>query len=168
LAALSLVCCLLVWFVGVPRVQDTFADGISDGIATEVSNQIARSGTRLEPGTHTLSMQQLEEQLRGSSETNNVDDITFSAQNGVLDLSFGSQGQSFGYTGVPEVENGAFVLNDTETVGGDWIERIFPSDKLANAVEGGVNSFFDANNLDIVSVSAENDELIFDTETSGQ
>lgn len=168
LAALGLVCCVVLWFAGIPRFQDFVADGISDGIATEVANQVRSSGTQLDPGTHVISMAELEQQLRGSSETGNVDDISFSAQNGELDLSFGSQGQSFGYTGVPVAEDGEFKLTQVDSTGEAWLERIFPSDKMAGAVESGVNSFFDANGLDIVGVTAENDELVIETVESGQ
>lgn len=113
-------------------------------------------------------MTQLEQQLQGSGQTGNVDEIAFSAQGGEIILSLGSQGQSFEYTATPVAENGRLELTSVDSTGGGFVEQVFPSDKLAGAVEGGVNSYFDANGLEIVGVTAENDELVIETAASGQ
>jgi hypothetical protein len=168
LAALALLCCLALWFVGLPRLQDTVSDGIRDGLSTEIADQLGGTGATLQPGTHTISMDELEQQLRTSGNTENVDDIRFTAENGRLTLAFGSQGQSFEYTGVPVAENGELQLTDVESTGGGFLERFFPAGKLADAVEGGVNSYFSAQGLDVVGVTAENDQLVIETEASGQ
>jgi hypothetical protein len=167
LALLALLCCVVGWFVGLPRLQDSIADGIGDGLSTEVANQIANSGGQTGPGTYTISMTELEQQLRGSSNTGNVDDIAFTAQDGRLELRFGSQGQSFDYTGVPVAQDGRLEMTDVSTNGGGFLERFFPADKLAGAVEGGVNSYFEAQGLRIVNVTADNDQLVIETERGG-
>lgn len=168
LAALSLICCVLLWFVGLPRLQDSIADGLSDGLATEVAEQLGGPGVDLGPGTHTISMADLERQMRASGETDNVDDINFSAENGRLELSFGSQGQSFGYIGDPVAEDGQLVMTNVESEGGGWVDQFFPADKLAGAIEDGVNAYFAAQGLEIVSVTAENNELVVETAETGQ
>jgi len=166
LAGLSLICCVLLIFVAWPRFQDTIADGISEGLSTEVAEQIGPGGADLQPGTYTISMTELEQQLAGSDATQGVEDIAFSAQNGEIILEFGSGGQTFGYSGVPVAENGELVLTEVTVDGGlpDWI---FPADKLASAIEGGVNSYFEAQGLDITSVTAENDELVIEAVEAG-
>lgn len=164
LAGLALICCVLLIFVGLPRFQDSIADSISEGLSTEVAEQFNVPSGDLQPGTYTISMTELEQQFSGNA---NVDDFTFSAQNGEIILSFGSQGQSFDYSGVPVAENGRLVMTDVEATGGGWLDRLFPADKLADAVEGGVNSYFEAQGLRIVSVTAENDELVVEAEDAG-
>lgn len=168
LAGLTLVCCLLLWFVGLPRLQDSIADGIQEGLATEVAQQLGASGARLEPGTHTLSVADLERELQTSSGTDNVDNITFTAENGQLRLELDSQGQGFGYTAVPVAQDGRFELSEVDSTGDTFLDRIFPPDKLAGAVEGGVNSYFESQGLAITSVTAENGELVFETTNAGR
>lgn len=166
LAGLSLLCCVLVWFVGLPRLQDSVADGISDGLSTEVAEQFDAAGGQLEPGTHTISMADLESRLQQNSETNNVDDISFAAENGQLVLEFGSQDQTFNYTATPVAENGRLELTNVDADNG-FLNRLFPADKLAGAIEGGVNEYFEARGLRIVGVTAENGELVIETERGG-
>lgn len=166
LAGLALICCVLLIFVGLPRFQDSIADSISDSLSTEVANQINVPAGDLQAGTYTISMEQLEQQFAAEGNAN-VDDFTFSAQNGEIKLSFGSQGQSFDYSGVPVAQNGRLELTDVSADGGGWLDRLFPADKLASAVEGGVNSYFEAQGLRIVSVTAENDELVIEAEEAG-
>ncbi len=169
LALLALLCCVVGWFVGIPRIQDSIADGISEGLSTEVAQQFSRAGLpQGEGGTYTISMSDLEQQMQTQNNTGNVDDITFTAQNGTLELSFGSQGQSFDYSGVPVAQDGRFELTDVSTNGGGILERLFPADKLADAVEGGVNRYFEAQGLRITSVSAENDQLVIEAEPAGR
>lgn len=165
LAALALVCCLLLWFVGLPRFQDQVADGIREGLSTEISEQVERSGVQAEAGTQVISLADLEADLQNNA---GVEDANFTAENGELSLTFGSQGQEFGYSGVPVAENGRFELTDIESTGGGFLDQFFPADKLADAVEGGINSYSEANRLEIVNVTAENDELVFETQEAGQ
>lgn len=160
---LSLVCCLLLFFVGVPRFQGFVADGIGHALSTQVAEQVGPGGIDLQPGTYTISMTELEQQLANAESTQGVEDIAFSAENGEIVLEFGSGGQTFGYSGVPVAEDGRLVLTDVTVEGGlpDWI---FPADTLAGAIESGVNSYFDAQELDIVAVTAENDELVIEAQ----
>lgn len=166
LAALSLVCCVLLVFVAGPRIQDEVSEGIGDALSTEVANQIDTTGADLEPGTHTISMTDLEQQLEASGNVQNLDEIEFSAQNGEVIFSFGSGGQAFEFSGVPVAENGNLELTEVNSTGGlpDWL---FPPDKLANAVESGINAYFDNQGLDIASVTAENDELVIEAVEAG-
>ncbi len=168
LALLALLCCVVGWFVGLPRIQDSIADGISEGLSTEVAELVASSGVpQGEAGTYTISMADLEQRMR-SQGAQNVDDMGFTAESGTLELSFGSQGQSFDYSGVPVAQDGRFELTDIRTTGGGFLENLFPADKLADAVEGGINRYFEAQGLRIVGVTAENDELVIETESGGR
>lgn len=164
LALLTLVCCVVLWFVALPQFQESIADDIEDGLATEVARQIDPVGAQLDAGTHTISMEDLEQQLQDTAGVNNVDDISFTAQNDLLVLAFGSQGQEFSYSGVPVAQGGRMELTNVESTGGGFLNQFFPADILADAVEGGVNSFFRAQGFGIVSVSAENDQLVIETQ----
>ncbi len=168
LALLALLCCVVGWFVGLPRIQDSIADGISEGLSTEVAELAIPDGMpQGEAGTYTISVSDLEQRMR-SQGTQNVDDISFTAENGTLELSFGSQGQSFDYTGSPVARDGRFELTDVSTNGGGFLERLFPADKLADAVEGGINQSFEAQGLRVVNVTAESGELVIETEPAGR
>jgi hypothetical protein len=162
LAALTLVCCLALWFVALPQFQDSIANEIRDGLSTEVARQVD------ETGDHTISMTELERELQGAAGVDNVDDMTFRATGGELVLSFGSQGQEFSYSGVPMARDGRMELTNVESTGGAFLDRVFPADKLADAVEGGVNGYFIARGLEITGVTAENNEMVFETREAGQ
>lgn len=169
LAVLALLCCVVGWFVGLPRLQDSIADDISEELSTQVADLVDSSGLpQGQPGTYTISMADLERRMDTSGNTDNVDNITLSANNGTLELSFGSQGQSFDYTGVPVAQDGRFELTDVSTSGGGFLERFFPADKLADAVEGGINRYFEAQGLRIVNVTAQNGDLVIEAEDAGR
>ena len=167
LAALALICCLLLWFVGLPRFQDSIADGIEEGLSTEVSRQIERSGVDASAGTHTISMSELEQEFENAAGTQGVEDYAFTAENGEVSVTFGSQGQEFGYSGTPVAENGRLELTNVESVGGGFLDQFFPADKMAGAIEGGVNNYLETQGLELVSVSAENNELVLETREGG-
>jgi hypothetical protein len=169
LAVLALLCCVVGWFFGLPRFQNAFADSIGEALSTEVANQVAVSGvTPGQAGTYTISMADLERQIERSGNINNVEDIGFTAENGRIELRFGSTGQSFDYTGVPVAQDGRLELTDVTSSGGGFLERLFPAGKLANAVEDGINSYFETQNLRIVNITAENNQLVIETEPTGR
>ncbi|MDQ4044968.1 MAG: hypothetical protein M3173_05915, partial [Chloroflexota bacterium] len=135
LALLSLVCCLVVWFVALPQFQESIAHDIRDGLATEVARQIDRTGVQVDPGTHTISMAALEEELQNTPGLGNIEDMEFFADNGELALTFGSQGQELGYAGEPLAVDGRMELVNVESTGGGFLDQFFPAEELAGAVE---------------------------------
>src|SRR5690606_4662979 len=63
MAGLVLVCCLVGWFVLLPRIEDQLTEGISEGLSTQVAEQLDAAGVDVGPGTHTLDVAQIESEL---------------------------------------------------------------------------------------------------------
>lgn len=153
---LVLLCCLVGYFVAVPRFRDSVGEGIAESVSTEVSGQIGTG--QITPGTYKLSVKELQRQLETQLDGQNVEDLGISVDPNGLSLAFTANGQRIGYSGTPVVENGRFVLNDM-TVDNDVLGFILPADKLGDAIESGVNDYFSAQGLAIGSLQLGEDEI---------
>lgn len=158
---LLIICCIVGVFVVGPRIQDGIADGLSEALSTEVSQQI--DIPNIDTGTQTLDVAELEQQLQANiGNEQNVDDVQLSVNpDGVVQLTIRSGGQDIGYTGRIAAENGELQIEDMET-DTNWLGYILPPDKLASAIENGVNEAFAAQGKQIVSVTPGNDEITFE------
>jgi len=153
---LILLCCVVGYFIGIPRFRDSVGDGISEAISTEVSEQIGAG--QIQPGTYTLSVGDLQRQLETQLDSQNVEDFGISVNPKGLSVSFTTNSQDIGYSGTPVAQNGELVLNDM-TVDNDVLGFILPADKLGDAIETGVNDYFAAQGLEIESLQLGNDEI---------
>ena len=153
---LLLLCCVAGYFVGVPRFRDAVGDGIAGSVSTEVAGQIGTG--QLAPGTYTLSVTDLQQQLAAQVSGQNVEDLGISVTPEGLSLSFSANGQQVGYSGVPVAQNGRFVMTDM-TVDNDALAFFLPADRLGEAVESGVNDYFAAQGLAIDSLRLGVDEI---------
>ena len=158
-AALILVCCGALWFVGVPRLRDNIADSLSEALSTQVAAQLGSIPGS--PGTHVLDVAALETQLQTQLNTQSVDDFQISVDGNGMNLSFTSGEQEIGYSGLPVAANGQLQMVDME-VNNDVLGFIMPADTLGNAIENGVNGYFSAQDLEIESVELGNDEITFE------
>lgn len=158
-AALILVCCGAVWFVGIPRLRDNIADSLSEELSTQVAAQL--DGVPASAGTYTLDVADLETQLQTQLNTQNVDDIEISVDSTGMNFSFTSSEQEIGYTGRPVAEDGRLQLEDME-VNNDVLGFIMPADTLGNAIEEGVNNYFAAQDLAIESIALGDDVITFE------
>lgn len=70
---LALLCCGSIWLIGLPRARDTVSDRISNGLSTQIADQLG--GVTLQPGEHTLSVSGLQQQMQDL--TLGADVITF-------------------------------------------------------------------------------------------
>lgn len=157
LAGLLLLCCVIGWFVGIPRFRDSIEGGLSDSISTEVADQIGTPD--IGPGRYEISVADMQRQLASTFDAQNIEDFEISVDSGGMAIGFTSGGQTIGYTGVPTVQNGALVM-DNMAVDNSALGFFMPADRLGNAIERGVNTYFDAQGLDIESLDLGNDELI--------
>lgn len=154
---LLLLCCVVGWFVGVPRLRDSIEGDLSDAISTEVAEQIGPAD--IGPGRYEISVADMQRQLASTLNTQNIEDFDISVDSNGMSISFVSSGQTIGYSGVPIAENGELVM-DNMTVDNDVLGFLMPADRLGNAIETGVNSYFDAQGLDIGSLELGNDRII--------
>lgn len=165
LFGLLLLCCVLGWFVGIPRFRDSVEGSLSDSISTEVSEQIAGQVGPADagPGTYTISVADMQRQLQSTLNSQNIDDIDIAVDANGMSIAFVSGGQRIGYNGVPTAQDGRLVMEDM-TVDNDALGFVLPADRLGDAIEAGVNGYFDAQGLDITNLSLGNDEIEIVTE----
>jgi hypothetical protein len=154
---LLLLCCVVGWFVGVPRLRDSIETDLSDAISTEVAEQIGPAD--IGPGRHEISVAAMQRQLASTLNTQNIEDFDISVDSTGMSISFVSSGQTIGYSGVPIAENGELVM-DNMTVDNDVLGFFMPAERLGNAIESGVNGYFDAQGLDIGSLELGNDVIV--------
>lgn len=160
-AGLVLVCCILLWFVGVPRLRDNIADDFSDALSTEVANQIpAGAGGELAPGTYTLSIAELRGDIEQDMDDSGAEDFDMSVDQDGMSISFTSGEQEVGYTGVPVARDGRLVMENME-VDNDLLGWFMPADRLGDTIEDGINDYFAAQGLAIESIALGDDEITF-------
>jgi hypothetical protein len=168
MVGLLLICCIVGWFFGIPRLQDNIADSISHELSTEVANQLDSSAGNLQPGTHTISVAQLQSQIDQNLDDSSTSDFGISVDANGIEVGFTSGTQDFSYSGKPVAEDGKLVIEDMETSSG-WLGRIMPADKVANIIEDGINDYFAARNQEIQSIQLGNDKITFTTvSTTGE
>jgi hypothetical protein len=159
-AGLILLCCVVGYFFGIPRLQDNIADSLSDELSTQVSIQFADMPASA--GTYTLDVTDLQQQLQENIQGQNVDDVELSIDDtGRVKLSITSSEQEIGYEGTVTAENGELVIEDMES-NNDVLGFFLPADKLADAVEKGVNEYFQNQGLRIESVTPGTNQLTFE------
>ncbi len=156
---LLLLCCVVGWFVGIPRFRDSIERDLSESISTEVSEQIGAPD--IGPGRYEISVADMQRQLASTLTSQNIEDFNISVDSSGMSIGFTSNGQTIGYTGLPTAQNGGLVMNNM-AVDNEALGFFMPADRLGNAIERGVNSYFDAQGLDIGSLELGNDALIVD------
>lgn len=169
IAGLLLLCCIVLWFVGVPRIQDSVANVFSEELSTQVANQIDSAPGTLEPGTYTISVADLQRELDAAintSDSSTTSDFAISVNSAGITVGFTSGTQHFGYTGRPDVENGQIVIEDMD-VDNDVLAFIMPADKVAGIVENGLNNYFAARGLEVESLVLGNNNITVTTVPAG-
>lgn len=163
--ALLLLVCALSWFVALPRIQDRLRDDLSNGLSTQVASQFQSQmpdGATLSPGTYTLSLASLEQQITSQFSDQPIDDFSIRAEGSELVLSVGASGQELQYRGTPQVNsNGDLELTGMSATN-STAEFFLPADKLGDALEQGVNGYIGSQGLQLQDVRVEGDQLVFD------
>ncbi|HYI24501.1 MAG TPA: hypothetical protein VD767_03750 [Thermomicrobiales bacterium] len=159
-AVLLLLCCTLVWFVGIPRLRDSVSDGLSETLSTEVSIQLSNTAGTLDPGTYTLSVTDLQEQIDTQDNSSSTSDFEMSVDANGMSISFTSGSTSFAYSGTPVARDGQLVMEDME-VDNEALGWIMPADRLGDTIETGINNYFAAQGLRIDSIALGDDEITF-------
>jgi hypothetical protein len=167
IAGLGLLCCVLLWFVGIPRFQDEIVNEVSQGLSTEIANQVDSAPGTLDPGTHTISLVDLERDINAQLATDDsASDFVITTAGDLVEVGFSTNGQDLVYTGRPVVENGQIVIQDMEVDNG-FLNFILPADKVANLIENGLNDYLDARGLQAESVSLADGEITFTAVPAG-
>ena len=159
---LLLICCILVWFAGIPRLRDSISDSFTDELSTQVAIQLDANAPGAEAGTYTLSVADLQRQIDANVDSSTASDFEISVDPTGMAIQFQSGEQSFGYTGTPVARDGELVIDDME-VDNEFLSWIMPADKMASTVENGVNNYFEAEGLEIESITLGDNEITFVT-----
>ncbi len=154
--ALCLVGCGLGYFVGLPRFRDSVRDGVQDAISTQVAIQIpAAAGGKAAPGSYTITAAELQERLLQDVDSDTVDDIVIRITPAGFEFGLTTSGdRETTYTGLPVVGAGKLSIINMETTS-DFLDFLFPSDDLAEAIENAVNNYLVENDLELDSISLE-------------
>jgi hypothetical protein len=160
IVVLGLVACLLGYFVGLPRIQDRVADDFQEGVSTVVAQGIANSA----PGSGTLVITETDLNAQLSDDVQNSDVVSQITPDGIsINLEFDeSQDREVGYSAVPVAEDGKLVLTQVDAQDG-FMERFLPKDKLADAVEDGVNDVLAEQDLELQTIDLEDGQMILST-----
>lgn len=159
---LLLLCCVVGWFVGIPRVRDTVSEGISEELSTQIASQLDSVPGDLDAGTYTLSVADLRSQIDANVNSSTASDFDISVDPQGIVINFESNNQQIGYSGVPVARDGDLVIDDM-TVDNDVLGFLLPADRAAGIIEESVNSYFAARDLDIDRIDLGNDEITFTT-----
>ncbi len=159
---LLILCCVLGWFVGIPRIQDGVSDEISGVLSTEIAGQLDSVPGDLDAGTYTLSVADLQAEIDANLDSSTASDFDISVDPQGIAINFESNNQQIGYSGVPVARDGELVIEDM-TVDNDVLGFLLPADRAAGIIEDSVNSYFSARDLEIQSIELGNDEITFTT-----
>ena len=167
IAGLGLLCCGLLWFVAIPRFQDGIVDEVSQGLSTEIANQVDTAPGTLEPGTYTVSLAELEREINAQlAAEDSTSDFVMTTEGDLIKVGFSTNGQDLVYTGRPVVENGEIVIEDMEVDNG-VLNFFLPADKVANLIENGLNDYLDARGLQAESLTVTDGEITFTAVPAG-
>jgi hypothetical protein len=157
-AGLILICCLVGWFIGIPRFQDSISDSLSEEVGTQIAAQFP--STQLSAGSEEIDVAMLESALAGNLDGASLDNVTLDVdENGRMELGFTSGEQDLTYTGQVTAENGELKIEDMDVNQG-FFGWFLPADKLGNAIEDGVNNYFSAQGLEIESIDTSTPDKI--------
>ena len=158
LAGLLLICCIVGWFFGIPRFQDGISDSLSDEVGTQIAAQFPSA--QLSAGSEVIDIGLLETALASNLDGASLDNIKLDVdESGLMTLGFTSGEQDLTYTGQVTAEDGLLKIDDMDVNQG-FFGWILPPDKLGEAIEDGVNTYFAGQNLEIASIDTSTPDEI--------
>ena len=163
LLGLCVVCGILGFFVGLPRVRDELKDGVAEFGATEIAEIFAIPGVA-GPGTYTLTEADINARIQAENpEAQNIDDWLINLTPEGYRVGFSASGDEVSYSGNMIAENGRLRVTDTES-DASFFEWFFSAGAMGDAIEQSVNTWLDANNLTLTEVQPGDGEVTLVTE----
>lgn len=158
-----LICCVLGWFVVMPRFSEAIETELSTIAATEVSRQLDRQGP-IEAGEYRLSIEEINRQVAGGTNNLDVTGLTITTEGDRIRLHFETDqagGASAGWTFLPvATTDGELELTDIQGDGG-IVRRLLSPQAVAGAVENAVNGYLDAHGLTLTDVYVDGQDVVF-------
>jgi hypothetical protein len=144
-------CAGLGYFVAVPRIKTGVEDSVNEAVSTYVAPQIAGVGADPQPGTYTVSEEQVNEQI--STGDTNLKDLRLDITPAGLELHFGEQGQNVAYTAQVSAVDGKIDIQDADLTGvPTWL---VPAGAISKGVEQGINTYLEEHGLIVTSVTLQ-------------
>lgn len=154
-----LICCVLVFFVALPRTRDSVNDAIRESMTTQVARVIAPIGTA-KPGTYSITddelLQQFNDRLSGDSIP--IEDLSVVITPEHITISFSSGSRDVTYTGTLQAVDGKVKVETIESSSG-FMEFLFPAGDIAKALETGINTYLSAENLHVTGLTMGDGEI---------
>lgn len=152
-----LLCCVLGWFVGLPRLHNSFENALGNAIDDTIAQ-------RLDPasdGTIRIPLSDIEQSIEDNNQDSNtrIEGMQISGEGNRIVVRFGSSGQDWGFSGEPTVSNGRLDIVGMEGDNG-FLNRLLPPSIFEHGIEQGVNNALDARGLTLDAVDIQNDALI--------
>ncbi|MGH2532071.1 MAG: hypothetical protein ACRDJW_07155 [Thermomicrobiales bacterium] len=164
---LCVIGCGLIWFVLLPRVQDEIAGEFEDAVATSVAG--IPGVTDVSAGTVVVTEQMLSESFTGyveGTEGVDVENIGVNITPAGIEIIFDLTDQNATYSGQVAAEGGELVVRDME-VDPSQMGWFVPANKMAGAIEDGVNGVLAQNNLRLTAVELGDGQMTLTTEPAG-
>jgi hypothetical protein len=154
-----LICCVLVFFVVLPRTRDSVNDAIRESMTTQVARVIAPLGTA-EPGTYTITDDELLQQFNGrlSGDSIPIEDLSVVITPEHITISFSSGSRDATYTGTLQAVDGKVKVETIESSSG-FMDFLFPASDVAKALETGINTYLTAQNLQVTDLTMGDGEI---------
>lgn len=163
IAGILLLCCCA--FVTVPLVvtRSLLPRAIRHGLNTEVARQLrATPGRGVAPGSYQITEQELQQSLRGSTDSRSVNNIFVHLTPAGIAIGLTSGNRSFTYSGAPAVENGQLVMRNMH-VDSRVLGFFLTPGAFGNAIEDAVNNYLAENGLRLAAVQLGNGTLTLTT-----
>ena len=158
---LGLAAILLIWFVAIPRISDAFEDGVSDGLATVIADEIdpLYSPSQLQGGEDVrFSFTTLNEQMRDSNQDGQVDKVELLTAGDQIVMRAVLNNQEWEIALIPEVtQDGRLQLNPADE--GSWFEdRVM--DIHGGGLEKAINEWLQRNGLVLTGLTLEPNGIV--------
>ncbi|HEV2073924.1 MAG TPA: hypothetical protein VGR29_09810 [Thermomicrobiales bacterium] len=157
------LCCVLAFFVGLPRLQDSIRDEVAEQLSTQVARQLdaqVSGGVAVGAGEYRLSLSDIEQQIAADADPSTVETLDLRADGNELVLSIATDWETIEYRGIPTAgPTGELEMADMRSDGGG-IDYLLPPDQVGGAIERGVNSYLQARGLQLQDIQLDRNDLI--------
>ncbi len=157
------LCCVVAYFVALPRFHKQIEEELTTVLSTEVADVFNREAAgvgNVGPGEYRLSLSDLERQVTGGSDNLQVEGLSLRGEGSDIVLGFSVRDASSEFRYTPQVSPEGYLEMGNVRGDGGFVERLLAPESIGNAVENAVNSYLQANGLYLEDVAVSGDDLV--------
>ena len=157
------LCCVLGYFVALPRFHQQVEDEVTRVLSTEVARRIDEQVPNVgsvPPGEYRISLADMQRQISGGSENLQVEGMDIRAEGQDLVIGFSVSDASTEYRFTPDVSREGYLQMTDMRGDGGIVERLLAPESLGNAMETSVNNYLQANDLYLQDVALSGDDIV--------